>query len=87
MAIMAAFNLEAHQYDIVNAFTNSELDETIQCACPEGTQKMVPASYCSGPFMDFVAHQYFGLKSSLRLCENWGWKKFLESPVCSQMTG
>ena len=32
---MAAFNLEARQYDVVNAFTNSELDKTIHCACPE----------------------------------------------------
>jgi hypothetical protein len=39
MAIMAAFNLEAHQYDIVNAFNNSELDETVHCACPEGYTK------------------------------------------------
>ena len=39
MAIMAAFNLEARQYDIVNAFTNSELDETVHCACPEGYTK------------------------------------------------
>ena len=39
MAIMAAFNLEARQYDIVNAFTNSELDKTVHCACPEGYTK------------------------------------------------
>ena len=36
MAIMAAFDLEAHQYDAVNAFTNSSLDEVVHCACPEG---------------------------------------------------
>jgi hypothetical protein len=39
MAIMAAFNLETRQYDIVNAFTNSELDETVHCACLEGYTK------------------------------------------------
>ena len=36
MAIMAAFDLEARQYDAVNAFTNSSLDEAVHCACPEG---------------------------------------------------
>ena len=36
MAIMAAFDLEARQYDAVNAFTNSSLDEVVHCACPEG---------------------------------------------------
>jgi hypothetical protein len=36
MAIMAAFDLEARHYDVVNAFTNSTLDETVYCHCPEG---------------------------------------------------
>ena len=36
MAIIAAFDLEACQYNAVNAFTNSSLDETVYCACPEG---------------------------------------------------
>jgi hypothetical protein len=36
MAIMAAFDLEARQYDAVNAFTNSTLDEVVHCACLEG---------------------------------------------------
>ncbi len=36
MAIMAAFGLEARQYDAVSAFTNSILDEVIYCTCPEG---------------------------------------------------
>ncbi len=35
IAIMAAFNLEARQYDAVNAFTNSLLDEVVYCSCPE----------------------------------------------------
>jgi len=36
MAIGAAFDLETWQADAVNAFTNSDLDETIYCDCPEG---------------------------------------------------
>jgi hypothetical protein len=36
MAIAAAFDLEAHQLDAVNAFTNSRLDETVHCEYPEG---------------------------------------------------
>jgi hypothetical protein len=36
MATTAAFNLETWQADAVNAFTNSDLDETVYCDCPEG---------------------------------------------------
>ena len=36
IAIMAAFDLEARQYDAVNAFANSLLDEVVYCTCPEG---------------------------------------------------
>ena len=39
MAITAARNLEAFQLDAVNAFTNSELDETVYCAFPDGFQQ------------------------------------------------
>ena len=35
MAITAVFDLEAHQFDAVSAFTNSKLDETIYCEYPE----------------------------------------------------
>ena len=31
MAIMVVFNLEAHQFDTVSAFTNSKLDEMMYC--------------------------------------------------------
>ena len=36
MAVTAAFNLEAWQFDAVNAFINSELDETVYCEFLEG---------------------------------------------------
>jgi reverse transcriptase-like protein len=36
MAVTAAFDLETWQTDAVNAFTNSDLDETVYCDCPEG---------------------------------------------------
>jgi Reverse transcriptase (RNA-dependent DNA polymerase) len=39
MAISAAFDLEAHQFDAVNAFINSDLDEEIYCQPPEGYQR------------------------------------------------
>ena len=39
MAISAAFDLEAHQFDAVNAFVNSDLDEEIYCQPPEGYQR------------------------------------------------
>ena len=31
MTIMAVFNLEAHQFNTVSAFTNSKLDEMVYC--------------------------------------------------------
>jgi hypothetical protein len=39
MAITAAFDLEVRQYDAVNAFTNSVLDEVVYCKCPEGFEQ------------------------------------------------
>lgn len=36
MAIAAAFDLEIHQFDAVNAFINSKLDEEVFCESPEG---------------------------------------------------
>jgi len=39
MAVAAAFDLEMFQFDAVNAFTNSAMDETVYCACPEGFQE------------------------------------------------
>ena len=34
--ITAAFDLEARQYDVVSAFTNSLLDEIVYIECPDG---------------------------------------------------
>jgi hypothetical protein len=39
MAIAAAFDLETWQLDAVNAFTNSEIDETIYCDYPKGFEQ------------------------------------------------
>ena len=39
MAIVAAFDLEAWQFDAINAFTNSQIDETIYCDYPEGFEQ------------------------------------------------
>ncbi len=38
-AIAAAFDLEIWQYDAVNAFINSLLNDEIYCYCPEGFEK------------------------------------------------
>ena len=40
IAIMAAFDLEAWQLDAVNAFTNSELEDLVYCACPDGFKEI-----------------------------------------------
>jgi Reverse transcriptase (RNA-dependent DNA polymerase) len=39
MAITAAFDLEAHQFDAINAFINSHLDEEVHCLLLEGFQR------------------------------------------------
>ena len=36
MAIAAAFDLEVHQWDAINAFINSDQEETVYCDNPEG---------------------------------------------------
>jgi Reverse transcriptase (RNA-dependent DNA polymerase) len=39
MAIIATFDLEAHQFDAINAFINSHLDEEVYCLPPKGFQR------------------------------------------------
>ena len=36
MALIAAYDLKTRQYDAVNAFANSSIDEAIYCKPPEG---------------------------------------------------
>jgi hypothetical protein len=36
MAISAAFDLEIQQYDAVNAFINTDMNEEIYCYCSKG---------------------------------------------------
>ncbi len=43
MAIIVVFDLEAHQYNAVNAFINSLLNEVVYCSYPEG---YIVADYC-----------------------------------------
>ena len=35
MAIVIVYDLEAHQYNVVSAFTNSQLDKTIYIECSD----------------------------------------------------
>ncbi len=35
IVIIVVFDLEAHQYDVVNVFTNSLLDEVVYYSCPK----------------------------------------------------
>jgi hypothetical protein len=39
MAITAAFDLELHQYDAVNAFINRKLNEDIYCYASDGFKR------------------------------------------------
>jgi len=39
MAICTRFDLETRQFDAVNAFTNSTLDETVYCHMPKGFRR------------------------------------------------
>lgn len=43
MAIAAYFDLEIHQFDAINAFTNSEIDELVYVKYPDGFQIL---GYC-----------------------------------------
>ena len=62
MAVAAAFDLEAHQLDAVNAFTNSQLDDTIYCEHPDGFKKQ---GSC------LLLHRaLYGLRRSPRLWHN-----------------
>ena|SRR5436309_1963119 len=53
MAVTAAFDLEAHQLDAVNAFTNSIIDEVIYIDFPEGFEQ---SGFCL-----LLLHALYGL--------------------------
>lgn len=69
MAIVAAFGLETRQYDAVNAFANSEIDEPTYCRPPQGW---------TGPkgVLLLLLRALYGLKQSPAL-----WLKHLTSTL------
>jgi hypothetical protein len=73
MAITAAYDLEARQYDAVSAFTNSQLDEIIYIQCPDGFKE------CNTCLLLFRA--LYGLRQSPRL---WLPKTFLTENFSQQ---
>jgi Reverse transcriptase (RNA-dependent DNA polymerase) len=56
ISVTAAFDLEIRQYDAVNAFTNSTLNEEIYCQAPEGFERV---GYCW-----LLLRALYGLKQS-----------------------
>jgi hypothetical protein len=58
-AMVAAFNLDTHQFDAVNAFLNSLLDETVLTEMPEGFRQ---SGYCWK-----LLRALYGLRKSPRL--------------------
>jgi hypothetical protein len=59
IAITAAYDLEAYQFDAVNAYTNSKLTETIYIECPEGFRKQGKCDYIPG-FNVHTCYRIFG---------------------------
>lgn len=60
MAIVAAFNLDTRQYDAINAFANSEIDEPTYCKPPKGWTG-------SDLILLLLLWALYGLKQSLAL--------------------
>lgn len=56
MAVVTAFDLETRQYDAVNAFANSEIDEPTYCKPPEG--------WNGAPVLFLLLRALYGLKQS-----------------------
>jgi hypothetical protein len=59
MAIAAAFDLEIKQYDALNAFVNSELDEIVYIEFPEG--------FCEPGYVLILNKALYGLRRAPRL--------------------
>lgn len=68
MAIVTAFNLDTRQYDAVNAFANSDIDEPTYCKPPDGWK---------GPYiLLLLLRALYGLKQSPML-----WYKHLSATL------
>jgi hypothetical protein len=73
MAITAAFDLETRQYDAVNAFANSPIDEPVFCHVPEGWKQKTESE---GNMLLMLKKALYGLKQSPAL-----WYKHLSSTL------
>ena len=62
MALVAAFDLETRQYDAVNAFANSEIDEPTYCKPPDGWTNSDLAS--TDMILLLLLRALYGLKQS-----------------------
>ena len=65
MAIVAAYDLETRQYDAVNAFANSEIEEPTYCIPPDGWTNSDLAS--SDKILLLLLRALYGLKQSAAL--------------------
>ena len=63
MAITAVFDLEAKQYDAINAFINAEINETIHVSYPDGYKNPAGSSW-STPKCLLLLRGLYGLKQS-----------------------
>lgn len=75
MALLAAFDLEARQYDFVNAFINSQLDDLVYIELPDGFRK-------DGKVL-LLLRALYGLRKSPRLWKEELSKTLLDLGLCA----
>jgi hypothetical protein len=69
-AIMAAFDLESRQYDMINAFVNSPIDEDTYCELPEGLNLLEEYQDLQPGLILQLLRALYGLKQSPALWNN-----------------
>lgn len=69
-ALMAAFDLESRQYDAVNAFVNSPIDEDTFCELPEGFYLLEELQDLQSGLILQLLRALYGLKQSPALWHN-----------------
>ena len=80
IAICAYFDLEIHQFDAVNAFTNADIDELVHCQNPEGFQILGKKLRLNKALYGLTKSPLLWFNDLSNTLKKYGFEQVLEAP-------